>query len=98
MALILLLPVTMSFAGGDQEKGQTGQENAAEAGKDLRVAFAWPTYIDPAVGSDFSSSSAFVNLYDTLVYPTPDGGVKANVAESWGDIRGRAYMDLQPQG
>jgi len=49
----------------------------------LRVTFSWPTHIDPAVGSDFSSSSAFVNLYDTLVYPTPTGDPIPHVATSW---------------
>ena len=29
---------------------------AEEAKRELRVTFSWPTYIDPAVGSDFSSS------------------------------------------
>ena len=58
-------------------------EKAPAGPGELRVTFAWPTYIDPSVGSDFSSSSAFVNIYDTLVYPTPDGGVKPHVAESW---------------
>ena len=49
----------------------------------LRVTFAWPTYIDPAVGSDFSSTSSLCNLYDTLVFPTTEGGVDPNVAERW---------------
>ncbi len=49
----------------------------------LRVSFAWPTYIDPAVGNDNSSSSAMVNLYDTLVFPLADGTVKSWLAESW---------------
>jgi len=49
----------------------------------LRVGFSWPTYIDPAVGFDFSSSSAIVNLYDSLVYPTADGTVVAHAATSW---------------
>jgi peptide/nickel transport system substrate-binding protein len=49
----------------------------------LRVGFAWPTRIDPAVGSDYSSSTAFTNLYDPLVFPTTTGEVKAWVAESW---------------
>ena len=49
----------------------------------LRVTFSWPTYIDPAVGSDFSSSSSLCNLYDTLVFPTTAGGVEPHVAESW---------------
>jgi len=49
----------------------------------LRVGFAWPTYIDPAVGSDYSSSTAFTNLYDPLVFPTTTGDVKPWVAENW---------------
>jgi len=49
----------------------------------LRVTEAWPTHIDPAVGSDFSSSVAFVNLYCTLVYPTPEGEMIPHVAERW---------------
>ena len=49
----------------------------------LRVTFAWPTYIDPAVGNDFSSSAALVNLYDSLVFPVKDGGVIPWLAESW---------------
>jgi peptide/nickel transport system substrate-binding protein len=51
--------------------------------RDLRVTFSWPTYIDPAVGSDFSSTSSLCNLYDTLVFPNTGGGVDAQVAESW---------------
>jgi peptide/nickel transport system substrate-binding protein len=89
--VLFLLPALAVFAGGKQEKEEmeekagTEEERAAAEGetRQLRVTFAWPTYIDPAVGSDFSSSSTFVNLYDTLVYPTPDGGVKPNVAERW---------------
>jgi len=49
----------------------------------LRITFSWPTYIDPAVGSDFSSTSALCNLYDTLVFPNTEGGVDPHVAESW---------------
>ena len=49
----------------------------------LRATFAWPTYIDPAVGSDFSSTSSLCNLYDTLVFPNTEGGVDAHLAESW---------------
>ncbi len=49
----------------------------------LGVTYAWPTYADPAVGSDYSSSSTFVNLYDSLVYPTLEGDVKPHLAELW---------------
>jgi len=49
----------------------------------LTVSFANVPNLDPAVGSDEASSVAFVNLYDTLVYPTSTGDVEANVATSW---------------
>jgi len=84
-----LLSAFVVYAGGKQEEPakpaaeEAPAMEAEEVVRELRVTFSWPTYIDPAVGSDFSSSSSFVNLYDTLVYPTPDGGVKPNVAESW---------------
>ena len=63
--------------------GGNGNAVAGPAKRELRVTFAWPTYIDPAVGSDFSSSSSLINLYDSLVYPTPEGGVIPHVAERW---------------
>ncbi|MFQ5855314.1 MAG: ABC transporter substrate-binding protein [Anaerolineae bacterium] len=49
----------------------------------LRITFAWPTFIDPAVGDDFSSSTALTNLYDSLVFPTVGGGYEPWLAESW---------------
>ena len=38
---------------------------------------------DPAVGSDYASCVVLINAYDSLVFPTPDGGVEPWVAESW---------------
>ena len=49
----------------------------------FRATFAWPTFIDAAVNSDFSSSTALANLYDTLIFPNTEGGVDAWLAESW---------------
>jgi len=49
----------------------------------LRVTEAWPTYIDPAIGSDYSSSTALSNLYDTLIYPKSDGTVEPHLAREW---------------
>ncbi|UCD71676.1 MAG: hypothetical protein JSW70_01405, partial [Syntrophobacterales bacterium] len=73
--LLMILPTLILATGA--EKAQ------AAAKRELRVSFSWPTYIDPAVGSDFSSSSSFPNLYDSLVYPTPKGDVIPHVAERW---------------
>jgi len=56
---------------------------AAQEKSILRVGFSWPTLIDPAVGSDYSSAATMVNLYDTLVYPAHGGGVIPHLAKSW---------------
>ena len=56
---------------------------ASAAERSFRTNWSWPTYIDPAVGSDFSSSVAFVNLYDTLFYPDIKGDPQHHVADNW---------------
>ena len=88
--ILLLLPAVFVFAGGGEKEPEAPEAmEAAEpapspaAKRILRVSFSWPTYLDPAVGSDFSSSSSFVNLYDTLVYPTADGSIVPHLAERW---------------
>jgi len=43
----------------------------------------WPTYIDPAVGTDFSDTMALVQLYDTLIFPNLDGSIRPHLAEKW---------------
>lgn len=83
---VLLFATGFVFAGGKQESVKEKAETpstATEAERELRVTFSWPNYIDPAVGSDFSSSSSLVNLYDTLVYPTETGQAIPHVAEKW---------------
>jgi len=58
----------------------------APAKKILRVGEAWPTYIDPAVGSDYSSTTCLAQLYDPLVWPNPVGSkepVSPWVATEW---------------
>lgn len=59
------------------------------ASRVLRITFSWPNRIDPAVGNDYASSTSLANLYDSLVFPTADGGVQAALAESW---------DISPDG
>ncbi len=49
----------------------------------IRWTEDWPTYIDPAVGTDFSDSMALVQLYDTLVFPSLDGSIQPHLAETW---------------
>jgi len=71
---------------------------APAAPRVLRVTFAWPDAIDPAVGNDYASSSSIVNLYDTLVFPNAKGGVDPWLATSWNvSSDGRTYtFHLRP--
>jgi len=39
--------------------------------------------VDPAIGSGWTETAAFVNLYDALVEPLAMGGVSPHVATSW---------------
>lgn len=84
ITLVVLLGFALSGCGKSEPEAAAAPAPEAPAGpSELRVSFAWPTYIDPAVGNDASSSSAMVNLYDTLVFPTADGKVVPWLAESW---------------
>ncbi|MDA1373106.1 MAG: ABC transporter substrate-binding protein [Proteobacteria bacterium] len=69
----------------DQPVQPTADQPVSEA-KPLRlnVAHAWqPMKTDPSVAGDFAGETMLVNIYDTLVFPTPDGGLKPWVAEKW---------------
>jgi len=59
------------------------QGNAATEKRLLRATFAWPTYIDPAVGKDISGATALQSLYDPLVFPDTNGNPVPHVAKSW---------------
>jgi peptide/nickel transport system substrate-binding protein len=61
----------------------SGATLAQDDERQLRITFSWPTWIDPAVGDDFSSSHALANIYDTMVFPNVAGGVDPHLAESW---------------
>ena len=66
------------------EEPEATEEPAVEEGPSaLRVTFSWPTFIDPAVGNDYSGSTSLANIYDTLIFPNVEGGVDPWLAESW---------------
>ena len=49
----------------------------------LRITQPLPLFVDPAVGSDYVSSTSLANLYDSLIFPTAGGGTEPWLAESW---------------
>jgi peptide/nickel transport system substrate-binding protein len=62
----------------------TSPENTSDRDPmSLIIPIDWPAYIDPGVGSKGADCVAFVNLYDTLVFPNSDTTISPMVAESW---------------
>ncbi len=45
-------------------------------------------FADPATAQDWYDSQVCYNLYDPLVYPTPEGGIRAQIATSWAPVNG----------
>jgi len=72
MVLIALLAIPVF--------GVTAEHNPESI---VRFCMDWPTYIDPAVGTDYSDTMALVQLYDPLVFPNLDGSIRPHLAEKW---------------
>ncbi|HCC33214.1 MAG TPA: ABC transporter substrate-binding protein, partial [Clostridiales bacterium] len=78
-----------SVAAGCRPAAPTGPAEPKPEDSIVRLDSDWPTYIDPAVGNDFSDSISLVNLYDSLVFPNFDGTVRPHLATRW---------DVSPDG
>ncbi|MGB9896943.1 ABC transporter substrate-binding protein [Thermanaerothrix sp.] len=91
--LLLGLPLISSCAGPSQTTTSPSSPSPTSSSpsptptkeevKVIRHTDSWPCYIDPAVGSDYVASISLCNLYDSLVFPNPDGSVKPWLAKSW---------------
>ncbi len=71
-------PAPTSGGSAPTDAGGSGREPMS-----LIMPIDWPAYIDPGVGSKGADCVAFVNLYDTLVFPNSDTSISPMVAESW---------------
>ncbi len=89
VALLLvftLIAVMFTGCGGGNDQGAQSQETqqaSSPAEKIMRISVSGTPKLDPAVANDDSSSMAVINLYDTLVYPQPDGTLKPQLADKW---------------
>jgi peptide/nickel transport system substrate-binding protein len=81
LAVFMIVPLAGSAIGCTPSPGGTPPGEASE--RLLRVTAANLPKIDPAVGSDGASAIAQVNLYDSLVFPKPDGTMSPSVAKDW---------------
>jgi peptide/nickel transport system substrate-binding protein len=86
LALTLSLALLLTACGASSSSEDSASSQSASGQTDsriVRIAESGAPVIDPAVGSDSASVEAFVNLYDTLVFPGADGEAQPWVAESW---------------
>lgn len=51
--------------------------------KIIRQTNSWPCVLDPGVANDLTGSTVALNLYDSLLWPNPDGSVKECLATKW---------------
>lgn len=89
--LMLLLSVSACGSGTDGNKNSVSAENGngGDTGGTsgthesiVRLTADSTPVLDPATHNGNSSTIAYCNLYDTLVFPTPDG-VEPDLAETW---------------
>ncbi|WP_313343655.1 ABC transporter substrate-binding protein [Sedimentibacter sp.] len=85
VSIILIASVIMTlFTGcsGANNSSKGNLENSSGGEKVIRITVSGTPVIDPAIGISNSSAVAFVNLYDTLVFPTQEGVIPW-LAERW---------------
>lgn len=82
---VLILSGCSSGGSPGTTQPDDGSESAAPVSGDriVRIAESGAPTLDPAVGSDSTSVEAFVNIYDTLVFPSNNGEPVGCVAENW---------------
>jgi peptide/nickel transport system substrate-binding protein len=81
---LILFALASFFTGCGTTPGPaTGGNDAtgADSAKVLRITEASGYVIDPAIGTDLASTTAAVNLYDSLVYPGLGGDILPSLAE-----------------
>jgi peptide/nickel transport system substrate-binding protein len=111
VAILVITSTIASCAGGTsaptQQPGttKTVATNVPETTKGvitpttIRMNVSGSPELDPAVGNMASSSQAYANLYDTLIYTPADGSVQPRLAESWqGDETGQNFTFKLRQG
>lgn len=86
LSLVMLLAMLAGCGGNNTAgsgNGDTGEGTASGTHQSIiRMTADSTPILDPATHSGNSSSIAYCNLYDTLVFPTFDG-VEPALAESW---------------
>lgn len=86
LAATFVIALGLLLAGcGSSDKTPDGNQGADTTPKEkiLRISASDVPNIDPGVGNDYVSSTAMLNLYDTLVFPQADGTLSPWLATDW---------------
>jgi peptide/nickel transport system substrate-binding protein len=95
LGLFLIFALVLPFLGGCGAKEEPPASSSPTptttetippsptAEKQIRFDESWPPRIDPALGQGFADSVAYANIYDSLVFPQPDGSLGPCLAEKW---------------
>jgi len=80
---MVMLASALFLSGCGSSKTEGNAQAPVPNEKIIRSTASDTPNIDPGVGNDFASSTALLNLYDTLIFPNPDGSIKPLLATDW---------------
>lgn len=90
ISVLLILSMTCTFAFGCSGKSDSSQTESSTKtattstnSKKLTISQSSGGVIDPDTAVDCTSCIAFVNMYDSLVYPDLDNKPQSLLADSW---------------
>jgi len=81
--LVLLLAGCGGGSKGSQDSSAGDGQGVPAREKIIILSASDVPNIDPGVGQDYGSTTALINMYDTLVFPDHDGNIKPWLATDW---------------
>jgi peptide/nickel transport system substrate-binding protein len=83
VVVVVIIIASVSYVALRPSKTPTANHALTQAQQTLSMTWANVPNLDPAVGEDEASLTAFTNLYDSLVFPTSSGALTPDLATSW---------------
>ncbi|MEM3192794.1 MAG: ABC transporter substrate-binding protein [Candidatus Parvarchaeota archaeon] len=83
VVVVIVIVASLAYVELRPSKTLTSGQKLTQSQETLSMTWANVPNLDPAVGEDEASLTALANIYDSLVFPTPTGGVAPDLAISW---------------
>lgn len=81
--ILALCLCAMIPAGCGNQSDSAPSDNTGQHDSIVRITQDMTPLLDPSSNAGMSSSAAYLNLYDTLIFPKIDGEIEPDLAESW---------------